>query len=252
MRTRTGFTLIELLVVIAIIAILAAILFPVFAKAREKARQSSCLSNLKQIDLAYMAYAQDYDGMAPDNLMGRDISGASAAFPPCHTWCEIIQPYVKNTQVLKCPSWGYTYTGHITGPTWGYGAVQEVLGYAGIVSFNATDWAPYGNTARAGFGQSIDGLTEPSNTILVCDSVNFNCARSLWKSTANTAYPDAATATAYKNAYYFVYSNHNGGANCAFADGHVKWQAQGLRDIPAGVTVYPGAGAGSWIQYQYH
>jgi len=89
---RRGFTLIELLVVIAIIAILAAILFPVFARAREKARQSSCLSNTKQIGLAVLQYVQDYDETFP----GSNI-------PPAH-WYGAVQPYINNAQVFICPS----------------------------------------------------------------------------------------------------------------------------------------------------
>lgn len=255
MSRRSGFTLIELLVVIAIIAILAAILFPVFAKAREKARQSSCMSNLKQMGIAYMAYIQDYDGMACDNIMGRDVSGASALFPPCHTWAEIIYPYVKNTQIFTCPSWGFgptANTGNPLVPIAGYGAVQEVLGYAGGIGFVAADFAPYANKSRAGYGQALDGLTEPANTIILCDSQGFNCARSTWKLNTNASSPSAAIAADYDNAYYFVYAVHNGGANCAFADGHVKWQARGLSGIPAGVTCSAKAGCGSWQQYEYH
>ena len=89
---RRGFTLIELLVVIAIIAILAAILFPVFARAREKARQTSCLSNEKQISLGIMMYAQDYDETLPGSII-----------PPAR-WYGAIVPYVKNAQIFICPS----------------------------------------------------------------------------------------------------------------------------------------------------
>jgi prepilin-type N-terminal cleavage/methylation domain-containing protein/prepilin-type processing-associated H-X9-DG protein len=91
---RTAFTLIELLVVIAIIAILAAILFPVFAKAREKARQASCMSNEKQIALAVVQYSQDYDERYPRVYTN----------PPPRDWKNDIAPYLKNTQVFVCPS----------------------------------------------------------------------------------------------------------------------------------------------------
>src|SRR6056297_3095 len=92
MKKVSGFTLIELLVVIAIIAILAAILFPVFARAREKARQTSCLSNVKQLGLGVMMYAADYD----ERLPARSIGGVG--------WYGLLQPYIKNWQVIICPS----------------------------------------------------------------------------------------------------------------------------------------------------
>ena len=92
---RSGFTLIELLVVIAIIAILAAILFPVFAQAREKARQASCLSNEKQLATAVLMYSQDYDELFP--------TGVQEGWWDC-TWYRIVAPYVKNDNVFKCPS----------------------------------------------------------------------------------------------------------------------------------------------------
>jgi prepilin-type N-terminal cleavage/methylation domain-containing protein len=97
MKTTRGFTLIELLVVIAIIAILAAILFPVFAKAREKARQTACLSNGRQIGTAYMMYAQDYDEMLLPACVG---TGGPR-------WFNLVQPYMKSDRVLVCPSARY-------------------------------------------------------------------------------------------------------------------------------------------------
>jgi prepilin-type N-terminal cleavage/methylation domain-containing protein/prepilin-type processing-associated H-X9-DG protein len=100
---RTGFTLIELLVVIAIIAILAAILFPVFARARESARQSTCLSNFKQIGLGVMMYVQDWDESYPiSRLYG--LPGHSDCGQKTVTWKDETAPYVKNLQVYKCPS----------------------------------------------------------------------------------------------------------------------------------------------------
>src|SRR5215470_7938316 len=91
---RTGFTLIELLVVIAIIAILAAILFPVFAQARSKARAISCLSNMKQLGLGMMMYVQDYDETYPTSWNAWGQTSAWGIYP--QVWCDMIYPYVKN------------------------------------------------------------------------------------------------------------------------------------------------------------
>src|SRR5215212_3495027 len=109
---QLGFTLIELLVVIAIIAILAAILFPVFAQARESARQTACLSNMKQIGSGMMMYLQDYDERLPAADWGNAFKGppftvfafqnGAGAGPP--TWADVFQPYVKNLNFMKCPS----------------------------------------------------------------------------------------------------------------------------------------------------
>jgi prepilin-type N-terminal cleavage/methylation domain-containing protein len=115
MSVRTGrraFTLIELLVVIAIISILAAILFPVFAQAREKARQAACISNLKQIGTAFAIYTQDYDSLLPDR---RDLkSTLPGGFRPWTSWppfdpragwaAVTLEPYTKNNQIWSCPS----------------------------------------------------------------------------------------------------------------------------------------------------
>jgi prepilin-type N-terminal cleavage/methylation domain-containing protein len=115
---RAGFTLIELLVVIAIIAILAAILFPVFARARENARRASCQSNLKQIGLGFMQYSQDYDERMPAAAISYG-SGNNVPFPSnpsasgaTHLWWHMVFPYVKSTQIYICPSTTTTWNGN--------------------------------------------------------------------------------------------------------------------------------------------
>lgn len=97
--SRSGFTLIELLVVIAIIAILAAILFPVFAQARAKARQAACLSNMKQVGLAIIQYTSDYDGVLP-----AAETGVETVEPKIQSWPTLVYPYIKNEDVFVCPS----------------------------------------------------------------------------------------------------------------------------------------------------
>jgi len=189
MVQRRGFTLIELLVVIAIIAILAAILFPVFARAREKARQSSCLSNVKQIMLAHNAYMTDYDGFTcPSYLPG----------PPATFWAQHLEPYLKNQGILICPS----------APAQGAGGVSTSnIGYGW--NYNYLTYAPPGRTAGYGGYTAQDAqIQSPADTIVAGDSRN------------NLDYVIAphAVGTTYSPEY-----RHNDGANFGFLDGHGKW-----------------------------
>jgi prepilin-type N-terminal cleavage/methylation domain-containing protein/prepilin-type processing-associated H-X9-DG protein len=163
--SRTAFTLIELLVVIAIIAILAAILFPVFAQAREKARQASCLSNMRQISAALLAYSQDYDEMfvLATNEVGPNNGVSAPVYLYDVTWMKFVEPYVKNTGIYLCPSMkqgvelistpdpadskAYS-TGRISrdrgGPIWDYGIPSRARAYVGS-GVSADGSMPYEN-----------------------------------------------------------------------------------------------------------
>jgi len=206
---RRGFTLIELLVVIAIIAILAAILFPVFAKAREKARQSSCLSNVKQLNLAVLQYVQDYD---------EKFMFAQLVDPPNTIWYQACEPYLKNTQILKCPS--------KNGTTCDYGYNMDFLGYSWGVSGSQT--APV----------ALGSVTSPAETVMISDS---NGIFSFYGGRLS------GTSPRYDTNLYNGWDplspagaaalRHNDGSNHAFVDGHAKWLA---------ATAVRGAGATIW------
>jgi prepilin-type N-terminal cleavage/methylation domain-containing protein/prepilin-type processing-associated H-X9-DG protein len=190
MGKRSGFTLIELLVVIAIIAILAAILFPVFAKAREKARQSSCLSNLKQLALGVLQYAQDYDERFP-------MAVAGGPTPPVYLFPELIDPYLKNTQIWQCPSKMNALTLSALGK--GNVGYSVDLGTPMPSGSNRLFGAP----ALGTYSCSLGAVDQPSTTAMMCDV--------------------AGSVTAA-----FVISiaedpRHNDGANYAYVDGHCKW-----------------------------
>jgi prepilin-type N-terminal cleavage/methylation domain-containing protein/prepilin-type processing-associated H-X9-DG protein len=147
-RNRTGFTLIELLVVIAIIAILAAILFPVFAQAREKARQISCLSNEKQLGLAFMQYVQDYDEKFP----GSPYFGLG--------WAEEIYPYVKSAGVFKCPDQsGITLPYSCNGYSQPW--LTDIVSYVGNSNLMNTTNTQISNAAI------LAQMTSPSTTVLL-------------------------------------------------------------------------------------
>ena len=190
MVTRRGFTLIELLVVIAIIAILAAILFPVFAKAREKARQSSCLSNLKQLGLGVLSYAQDYDERLPMAIAG--TPPAIWAFP------ELIEPYLKNTQIWQCPSKKDAVVLTNLG--------KANLGYSVDVGTGmpSGSYRLFGAPAAGTFSCTLGAIDQPAQTAMMCDAVGTVPATLLPLSLNEDP-------------------RHNDGLNYVFADGHAKW-----------------------------
>ncbi len=204
MARRGGFTLIELLVVIAIIAILAAILFPVFARAREKARQTSCLSNEKQIDLALLMYAQDYDEMLPGTYIYEVPGDVNWLF----SFGALAYPYVKNAQLFACPSGG---------------AASNWAGTDAIIPKNSY-WAPdqtfcaLSNSPR----QALAAVQSPSDTIMFLDTNTVNGVSNggpeFWLGAASTAQDYANYTLNGANG-----ARHNNGRNYAFADGHAKW-----------------------------
>ena len=202
---RRGFTLIELLVVIAIIAILAAILFPVFARAREKARQTSCLSNIKQITLGTLMYAQDFDERLPQSGHWLYVGGVRTMM----TWHRAIEPYLKNAQILRCPS---SSSSNVN--AWNYGFVVQTTGYAGgTFAFVLPDGTSVPSQSAP---VALAKITAPAERVFVSDAHNFNTMVTFWYRT-DSPYSEVG------GAYYWVDGRHNGGANCGFLDGHAKW-----------------------------
>jgi len=198
---RKGFTLIELLVVIAIISILAAILFPVFARAREKARQSNCLSNIKQLDLAMLMYAQDYDELIPYDDLDYNQDGNENAGDG--TWRGMLRPYCKNTQLYFCPSKKMSGTSVFDGSWDDFGMTA---GYAMNVA-HWEDGPAAGHTAP--YGKALGQVEDTAACIIFFES---DSSHSIGPSTADLWVPSDDWA-----------KRHNDGANYAFVDGHAKW-----------------------------
>ena len=187
---RRGFTLIELLVVIAIIAILAAILFPVFGRARENARRASCQSNLKQIGLGVMQYVQDYDSRLP-------LRGAGGI-----NWAQRLQPYAKSTQLFKCPS--NPQTGNMGGG--GNGPAQGLAEIPASYAINYHYIGPWDD-----FSQSETIIQSPATKIMVGENRTGEngIAAGDWDDNANRFFNNS-------------FAGHLGTMVCLFGDGHVK------------------------------
>jgi prepilin-type N-terminal cleavage/methylation domain-containing protein/prepilin-type processing-associated H-X9-DG protein len=265
-RKASGFTLIELLVVIAIIAILAAILFPVFAQARAKARQTACLSNMKQIGIGLMMYVQDYDEVYPCINRGF-ITGNTTAF--YMMWTAQVMPYVKNTGIFECPD---AIMNNRSTPNQDYICLPPVGVSRGAACISTTGanwdiapglgayrapWKQYGvnehmvfyddNTGRT-FDQRVDNprpismasIGKAADVPFVADSahcliptldrvMHANINRGDW-----WAYPAPGSA----NRLDPRTARHTGGSNLVFSDGHAKWYSQGGLDAdPARVSL---------------
>jgi len=220
-KSRTGFTLIELLVVIAIIAILAAILFPVFAKAREKARQASCVSNVKQLALSVIMYAQDYDETFPPNYAespteplgdhnewlddtGTYFYWGYPAGPYLVSWQGLIYPYTKSLEVANCPDTPSGIGDHVG--IGSYGANVNVMGIpATLHGSGATNsWDGSNYVPQGWCGSKTDAqVSDPAGTYLIMD---YGDATASWATTFNPyncdylpgtgSFPDAAAYAA--------------------------------------------------------
>ena len=227
MTKRRGFTLIELLVVIAIIAILAAILFPVFARAREKARQTACLSNVKQLGLGIEMYLQDYDEEYPPygGWVGSNL------------WCwpSSLLPYVKNTQVFRCPSDKpqprTDWTG--TSPLDGFGVPLINISYG--MNLGIQRWYPSkpqglgSNWGDAGILQGASTVTvaNPAGTILLGEFARIYDLHGIYADQLWLAY--VMEGSEY-DAESSLPDRHNGGVNLAYCDGHAKWVKRSAAD----------------------
>ena len=251
LRRPRGFTLIELLVVIAIIAILAAILFPVFAQAREAARKTQCSSNLRQIGTAIEMYKQDVDGFYPPAQMG---SGASLL-----SWPTIIVPYLKNEGVFVCPSgeagattkdlggnpavtgayYGITDTACAAnspyqkatgdGSDLSIGKVNKLSYGRNVIPDDKTKWfsAGFNNGGKSGFvttgttlGINEAAVEDTAGTIHVFDAWTTQC----YNGNSIRGIQDESRTDHFSNATASKVANrHQGGFNATFGDGHAKW-----------------------------
>ncbi|MCW3094762.1 MAG: prepilin-type N-terminal cleavage/methylation domain [Chthonomonadaceae bacterium] len=247
---QRGFTLIELLVVIAIIAILAAILFPVFAQARAKARGASCLSNIKQLTLGMTMYAQDYDESFPQWHWDESYNGGSSAYTNNATslWWNAIYPYVKNAAVYHCPDDNYNFTIRQDGAAGWFtsGAnITKVVGlnpalYDTIISYGSQEPLTYDHPKLA-------QLSRPADTLIVSDMITTLTGWECWdcydaskpnKPENNyrlrrAAYPNGSaksyfwTDPAWMGPFQKAWDadgRHSYGNNVGFADGHAKYR----------------------------
>ena len=210
-QKRSAFTLIELLVVIAIIAILAAILFPVFARARENARRSSCQSNMKQIGLGLLQYTQDYDEQMPHQAF---------TSPVFYTYADMIQPYIKSDQIFDCPSDSTNNPYRSVVP--GAGGATANLDYGMNILYRFGSGSLYPPSGR--YVGTLAAVEAPSTTVWIGETNNnyeftMDVAGAGNLPTINlNASPPYAGATAAQR----LLARHLETVNILYVDGHVK------------------------------
>jgi prepilin-type N-terminal cleavage/methylation domain-containing protein/prepilin-type processing-associated H-X9-DG protein len=261
---RRGFTLIELLVVIAIIAILAAILFPVFAQAREKARQSGCLSNMKQYGTAFMMYTQDYDELFPLSMgyttglggwmwnfntqvpplwrASQDINNPRVQGAMVH-WANTIQPYIKNHEIYKCPSATVNRNGSVPAAdydkAWATPAPVSVSMNGTLSQFNLAGVSSPVDCVLAWESRGQSGgllgyaLTNPN---LICPDGTQNCVYKPANSDGSCQGGNGG-----QSAWFGLggrYAFHSGGQDFLFVDGHVKARKQSTKPADAYIWEY--------------
>jgi prepilin-type N-terminal cleavage/methylation domain-containing protein/prepilin-type processing-associated H-X9-DG protein len=211
---KTGFTLIELLVVIAIIAILAAILFPVFASAQEKARSMSCLSNAKELATAVNSYVDDNNGTFPK---------ACISYDPSNFWFQAIDKYVKNKRIYICPTLtkNKKQTDYHVGRTGGYNCCYGWN--IGVVKWTYNGATYNWNTSGLGYyygdnvpAVRVSDVPKSSKTIMLGDMSPYK----------NSGFENYMYLSIDTNSDDLTPSLHNGGGNYAFVDGHAKWISQ--------------------------
>jgi prepilin-type N-terminal cleavage/methylation domain-containing protein/prepilin-type processing-associated H-X9-DG protein len=210
--TRRAFTLIELLVVIAIISILAAILFPVFGRARENARRTSCLSNVRQLGIAFTQYFQDFDERFPM------VKGDSP-------WIYTMQPYLKSTQMLRCPS--ESTDGWLPESDWFNASVTGRR-----TSYTLNGYLAPGNskTEQGGNFPHIASIAKPASVIFLAESASKKADGTPFTGNyfhAHVYNPPTSTShwnTTLNRPDDLGYDRHMDGFNVAYLDGHAKWQ----------------------------
>jgi len=247
-KKYTGFTLIELLVVIAIIAILAAILFPVFAQAREKARQANCQSNLKQIGLGALMYAQDYD----DTLIMADYQTVPGDFNSYTTWDMLLGPYIAagiaktgTSTAGVSPTGTYTATAFTQGGTF-FHCPSDYAIHANNWSARSYSWnsGPNGNDGlnatkynNVWYPATLARVQAPASVIMVAERWQYNNITN-FHSCSTVGSPTGELGQIRQGGAFFTTPGHSNGWNYLLADGHVKWMRPDQTISTAGVT-YP-------------
>ena len=229
-----GFTLIELLVVIAIIAILAAILFPTFSRARENARRATCQSNLKQMGLAFAQYTQDYDETLPDANPGDLCNGGhtygTLAFDTNNVlWADVLQPYIKSLQIFICPS-AVNWNTPTLNPVPNQSSMRMCYGAAELEGGPASTCAGYTSLAFAAGAISewtnspsqLSQFTNTASTFLVGEPTDTATVPPAGYFDRYCIFPsdDTQYGTSYSRTPAPL---HFGGSNWLYADCHVKW-----------------------------